>query len=65
MTVQKFRSNSFFVGRRHRFATTKIYGNMKTQGSKVLIGFSSICDRKTPKTVSANTIQTEGVGHFS
>ena len=34
------------------------------KGSKVLIGFCSICNRKKSMTVSDNTVQAEGLGDF-
>ena len=49
---------------RHRSATTKIYGNIISKGSKVLIGYCSICNRKKSTAVSDNTIKEEGLGDF-
>ena len=51
MSFQKFKSDSYCVGGRHRSATVKIYGDITTKGSKVLIGFCSICNRKKSMTV--------------
>ena len=64
MSFNKFKSDSYCVGGRHRSATVKIYGNITSKGSKVLIGYCSICNRKKPMTVSDNTIKKEGLGSF-
>ena len=64
MSFQKFKSDSYCVGGRHRSATVKIYGDIATEGSKVLIGYCSICNRKKSMTVSDNTIKTEGLSSF-
>ena len=64
MSFQKFKTNSYCVGGRHRSATTKIYGDIISKGSKVLIGYCSICNRKKSMTVSDITIQAEGLGDF-
>ena len=64
MSFNKFENDSYCVGGRHRSATTKIYGNITSKGSKVLIGFCSICNRKKSMTVSDNTIKAEGLGDF-
>ena len=64
MSFQKFKSDSYCVGGRHRFATLKIYGDITSKGSKVLIGYCSICNRKKSMTVSDNTIKAEGLSNF-
>ena len=64
MSFQKFKSDSFCVGGRHRSATKNKYGDITSKGSKVLIGYCSICNRKKSMTVSVNTIQAEGLGSF-
>ena len=64
MTFQKFKSDFYCVGGRHRFATTKIYGDITSKGSKVLIGYCSICNRKKSMTVSDNSIKAESLGSF-
>ena len=64
MSFQKFRSNFYCVGGRRRSATTKNFGNITSEGSRVLIGPCSICDNKTPVSASDNTIQAEGLGVF-
>ena len=65
MSFQKFKSDSFCVGGRHRPSTMKIFGNISSKGSKVLIGYCSICNSKKSMTVSHNTIQAEGLGESS
>ena len=64
MSFNKFESDSYCVGGRHRSATIKIYGDITSKGSKVLIGYCSICERKKSMTVSDNTIKAEGLGSF-
>ena len=46
MSFHKFKKDSYCVGGRHRSATTKIYGDITSKGSKVLLAFCSICIRK-------------------
>ena len=50
--------------RSHRSATVKIYGAITSKGSKVLIGYCSVCNRKKSMTVSDNTIKGDGLGSF-
>ena len=64
MSFQKFKTDSFCVGGRHRSATVKIYGDITSKGSKVLIGHCSVCNRKKSMTVSDNTIKAGGLGSF-
>ena len=64
MSFQKFKSDKYCVGGRHRSATVKIYGDITNKGSKVLIGFCSKCQRKKSMTVSDNTIEAEGLSDF-
>ena len=64
MSFQKFKNDSFCVGGRHRSSTIKIYGDITSKGSKVLIGYCSVCNRKKSMTVSDNTIKAEGLGSF-
>ena len=64
MSFQKFKSDSYCVGGKQRSATVKIYGDITSKGSKVLIGYCSICNRKKSMTVSDNTIKAEGLGSF-
>ena len=64
MSFQKFKSDSYCVGGKHRSATIKIYGDITSKGSKVLIGYCSVCNRKKSMTVSDNTFKAEGLGTF-
>ena len=64
MSFNKFKSDSYCVGGRHRSATVKIFGDITSKGSKVLIGYCSICNRKKSMTVSDNTIKAEVLGDF-
>ena len=64
MSFQKFKSNSYCVGGRHKSSTVKIHGDITSEVSKVLIGFCSICNRKKSMTVSDNTIKAEGLSSF-
>ena len=64
MSFQKFKTDSYCVGGRHRSATIKIYGDITSKDSKVLIGYCSVCNRKKSMTVSDNTIKAEGLGSF-
>ena len=43
---QKFKSDSSLVGGRHRSATKSVSGDITSKGSKVLIGYCSICNIK-------------------
>ena len=67
MSFQKFKSDSYCVGGRHRSATKKIVGDItinKKTGKKVklLVGKCVICDRKKTMIVSDNVIQAEVLG---
>ena len=64
MSFQKFETNSYCVGGRHRSATVKLYGDLTSKCSKVLIGFCSICDGKEYLSVGDNTKKAEGLGDF-
>ena len=64
MSFQKFKSDSSFVGGRHRSATKIIYGDINSKGSKLLIGYCSIVNRKKSMTVSDNTIEAERLSSF-
>ena len=64
MSFNKLTSDSYCVGGRHRSSTVKIYGDITSKSSKVLIGYCSICNRKKSMTVSDNTIKAEGLGSF-
>ena len=45
MSFQKIKIVSYCVGGRHRSSTVKIYGDITSKGSKVLIGYCSICKK--------------------
>ena len=64
MSFNKFESDSYCVGGRHRSATIKIYGNITSRGIKVLFGYCSVCNRKKSMAVSDNTIKAEGLSSF-
>ena len=69
MSFQKFKSDSYCVGGRHRSATKNIVGdktiNKKSSKEvKLLVGECVICNRKKTIIVSDNVIQAEGLGDF-
>ena len=69
MNSQKFKSDSYCVGGRHRSATKNIVRdiaiNKKTgKEIKLLVGKCVICDRKKTMIVSDNVIQAEGLSDF-
>ena len=64
MSFQKFERGSYCVGGRHRSATKSICGDLTSEGSKVLLGACSICNRRKSMTVSDNTITAECLGDF-
>ena len=43
MSIRNFENDSYCVGGRHRSATKNIYDDITSKGSKVLIGYCSIC----------------------
>ena len=66
---QKFQSDSYCVGGRHKSGTTNIVGeirNNKKTGKeiKLLVGKCMVCNRKKSMIVSNNVIQAEGLGDF-
>ena len=66
---QKFQSDSYCVGGRHKSGTKNIVGeirNNKKTGKevKLLVGKCMICDRKKSMIVSDSVIQAEGLGSF-
>ena len=65
-SLQKFKSDSYCVGGRHRSGTKNIYGNVTNEGTKVLVVYCSIssCNRKLSKTVYDSTIQVERLSSF-
>ena len=62
MSFQNFKGDSYCVGGRHLSSRVKIYGHIKSKGSKVKIGYCSICNRLTLMTVSDKTVKAEGLG---
>ena len=69
MSSQKFKTDSYCVGGRHRSGTKNIVGeitiNKKTgKEVKLLAGKCLICNRKKTMIVSDNVIQAEGLGNF-
>ena len=69
MSFQKFKSDSYCVGGRHKSATKSIVGDItinKKSGKevKLLVGKCAICNRKKAMIVSDNVIQAEGLGDF-
>ena len=69
MNSQKFKTDSYCVGGRHRSGTKDITGeitvNKKTgKDTKLLVGKCVICNRKKSMIVSDNTIKAEGLGDF-
>ena len=59
MSFRKFERDSYCVGGRHRSGTVKIFGDLTSKGSNVLIGYCSIGNRKKSKTANDNTIKAE------
>ena len=69
MSFQKFKSDSYCVGGRHRSGTKNIVGDItinkkSAKEVKLLVGKCVICDRKKTMIVSDNVIQAEGLGDF-
>ena len=64
MSFNKFETDSYCVGGRHRSSTVKIYGNITSKANKILTGHCSICNRKKSMTVSDNIIKAD-LGDFS
>ena len=69
MSFQKFKSESYCVGGRHKSATKNIVGDITTNKKsgkevKLLVGKCAICNRKKTMIVSDNVIQAEGLGDF-
>ena len=69
MNSQKFATDSYCVGGRHRSGTKDITGeitvNKKTgKDTKLLVGKCVICNRKKSMIVSDSVIQAEGLGSF-
>ena len=69
MSSQKFKTDIYCVGGRHKSDTKNIVGeitiNKKTgKEVKLLVGRCVICDRKKTMIVSDIVIQAEGLGSF-
>ena len=69
MSFNKFKTDGYCVGGRHKSGTENIVGettiNKKTgKEVKVLVGKCVICDRKKTMIVSYNVIQAERLGSF-
>ena len=69
MSFQKFKSDSYCVGGRHKSGTKNIVGeisvNEKTgKEIKLLVGKYVVCDKRKSMIVSNNVIQAEGLGDF-
>ena len=69
MSFNKFKTDSYCVGGRHKSGTKKMVGeitiNKKTgKEVKLLVGRCLICGRKKTMIVSDNVIQAEGLGSF-
>ena len=64
MSFIKTKSDSYCVRGRHGSAAVRIYGDITSKGSKVLIGYCSICNRKKSMTFSDNTNKAESLRDF-
>ena len=69
MSSQKFKSDRYCVGGKHRSSTKNIVGeitvNKKTgREIKLLVGHCYTCNRKKSMIVSDKTIKAEGLGSF-
>ena len=69
MSFNKFKTDSYCVGGRHRSATKNIVGDItinRKSGKevKLLVGKCVICNRKKTMIVSDNVIQAEGLSDF-
>ena len=69
MSFNKFKTDGYCIGGRHKSGTKNIVGeisiNKKTgKEVKLLVGKCVICNRKKTMIVSDNVIQAEGLGDF-
>ena len=64
MSFNKFKTDSYCVGGRHRSGTKYITGEITGKDTKILVGKCVICNRKKSMIVSDNTIKAEGLGSF-
>ena len=67
MSSRKYKTDSYYVGGRHKSATKNIVGeitfNKKTgEEIKLLVGKCMICNKRKSMIVSDNVIQAEGLG---
>ena len=64
MILSNFESISYSFGGKHPYSTKNIYGDITSKGSKVIIGYRSICYRKKSMTANDKTIKAEGLCDF-
>ena len=64
MSLQKFKMDSYSVGVRNISATKNIHGDITTKGSKVIIGFCSICNIKKTMTLFDKNVVSESLSNF-
>ena len=69
MSFQKFKSDSYCVGGRHKSGTKNIVEEITVnkkadKDNKLLVGKCVICDKRKSMIVSDNVIQAEGLGDF-
>ena len=64
MSFQKVKIDSYCVRGRHPSSTKNIYGDIISEGSKVLLSYCSNCNKKKSMVVSDNFIQAEALGSF-
>ena len=62
--LNKFKTNSYFVGGRNYSGTNKISGDITSKGNKMLRGSCTNCRRNKSMTVSDATIEAEGLQDF-
>ena len=62
--LNKFKTNSYFVGGRHYSGTINIRGFVSTKGTQMLKGNCVKCKRNKSVTVSDATIEAEGLKDF-
>ena len=62
--LNKFKTNSYCVGRRHYSGTNNIRGAIASKSTKMLKGNCVKCKRNKSLTVSDATIEAEGLKDF-
>ena len=62
--LNKFKTNSYWVGARHYSGTNNIRGFITSKGTKMLKGNCVKCKRNKSMTVSDATIEAEGLKDF-